>query len=419
MIQKLKRTIFQIMDKGFFHILSSNILIQMVGFGSQFFVAWILTPEDLGRIKLLQSYLAIFSILAGFGFNTSVLKLCSEKKSGCEKYFIYKKALIYSIFSIFIAYFLFIVVVKLQLLSQDQLLITIVPIYAIILLPIVLNQIFTSYLQAIKLFKKISYIQIVTKIISLLLIIVLTFFYELNGYIAALIMGFCITAYCFFKTIPRMKVCHEVEKTITFFTHWKIAKYALLANFTGQLGYYLDIILISTMIHDMALIGYFAFAKTAMLVLNIYVSSVQQITTPYFSEKSSCIEEWKTSFIKYQNLFIFSALFFATFSFFAYAPVAHFIFQGKYDQSVPFFKVLCLAWVIRVLFSLKGPALLGLGRINLNFYSVLLSLPFSLLVMYFFIKQFGIYGAAYGTFFQALITYFFQGIFFKRVLNEV
>ena len=79
-ISKIKGEIRNVYNKGFFHFLSARFLIRIFGFGSQLFVAWWLTPEDLGDIKILQVYMSILIVLAGFGFNISTLKLCAEKR---------------------------------------------------------------------------------------------------------------------------------------------------------------------------------------------------------------------------------------------------------------------------------------------------------------------------------------------------
>src|SRR5450759_59028 len=95
-----KLTIFQnIRQKGFFHLLSANLLIQVVSFASQLFVAGILSPDDIGRIKIIQTYLSIFSIVAGMGFNSSTLKLCSENRTTEERNSLFESALFFTIFS--------------------------------------------------------------------------------------------------------------------------------------------------------------------------------------------------------------------------------------------------------------------------------------------------------------------------------
>jgi O-antigen/teichoic acid export membrane protein len=82
MIELIKSKLYK---NGFFHLLSTNVLIQMLGFGSTLAVAKLLSPEELGSVKLLQSYSGIFAVFAGFGLSTALLKYCSENRSEEEK----------------------------------------------------------------------------------------------------------------------------------------------------------------------------------------------------------------------------------------------------------------------------------------------------------------------------------------------
>jgi len=75
--------------KGFFHLVSANLIIGFLGFGSQLLVAKYLTPVELGQIKTIQAFINVATIIASFGFGISVLKLCSEKKSLEEKAYIF------------------------------------------------------------------------------------------------------------------------------------------------------------------------------------------------------------------------------------------------------------------------------------------------------------------------------------------
>lgn len=77
-VSRILQLLRDILNKGFFHLLSANFIIGFLGFGSQLLVAKFLTPVELGQIRTMQSFIGVATILAGFGFNTAVLKLCSE-----------------------------------------------------------------------------------------------------------------------------------------------------------------------------------------------------------------------------------------------------------------------------------------------------------------------------------------------------
>ena len=92
---KTKELIENMWKKGFFHLLLAKYFGQFVTFSSQILVAWILMPDDIGRLKVMQSFITIAVIFGGFGFNTSVLKLCSEDLPISEKTYLFNKSVKY------------------------------------------------------------------------------------------------------------------------------------------------------------------------------------------------------------------------------------------------------------------------------------------------------------------------------------
>ena len=66
--------------KGFFHLLSVNLLAQALGLGTILVVAKFLSPRELGEVRILQSYTALIIAVAAFGYDTAILKVCSEAR---------------------------------------------------------------------------------------------------------------------------------------------------------------------------------------------------------------------------------------------------------------------------------------------------------------------------------------------------
>ncbi len=101
---RLKYLLSEISAKGFFHLLSANVLIQLVAFASQLFVAGILLPEDVGRIKIITTFLSVFSIIGGMGLHASTLKLCSENRSQKEIRELFSSGVVFTIVSTIVFY---------------------------------------------------------------------------------------------------------------------------------------------------------------------------------------------------------------------------------------------------------------------------------------------------------------------------
>jgi O-antigen/teichoic acid export membrane protein len=417
-MNRASRFLNDIWEKGFFHLLTSNLLMQVVGFGSQLFVAWILPPEDVGRIRIMQTFVGLAVIVAGLGFNTSVLKLCSESRPAGEKKYLFRRAVVYTWVACLPVYGVIVGCSHGNMFSTDHTINALLPLFGIALIPQVVNQVMVVYLQALKYFKEIAAIQILSKFISIGLIIGATWVWGLMGFVLASLGGMLFSAGFAQWRVNRLHL--HVETTATdrpFRQHWYYARFSFLANTIGQISLYLDLYLINYLIEDKEQVGYYGFAVTLMLALHLITWTVQQAVTPYFSEKAPHGQEFLRVYRKYSRLFMIVSAACATAGITLVPPIIHWIFRGKYDASMVYFQLLTIGWFVRNLFALKGVALLGMGKIHLNFYSVLLALPISVFSTFVLIRHFGMVGASYGIIVGAAVTWTIVGLQLRRVLT--
>ena len=97
------------LSKGLLHMFSANYLTQILAFGSLIFVSKVLTPEELGAVKIIQGYIAVCTIFALLGRHTAIIKFCAETKDVPQRNNILKQSMISSFFaSIVIIFFGFI-----------------------------------------------------------------------------------------------------------------------------------------------------------------------------------------------------------------------------------------------------------------------------------------------------------------------
>jgi O-antigen/teichoic acid export membrane protein len=410
-----------IRQKGFFHLLSANLLIQVVAFASQLFVAGILSPDDIGRIKIIQTYVSIFSIVAGMGFNSSTLKLCSENRSKEERNSIFQSALFFTILSTISLYIIILVLNFFSLFSSDKLIQWLIPLG---LFPIISNSVFmvfVSYFQATKKIKLLSNLTISNKLISIAAIILLTYWMGIKGYYVAYNLSFILMmAVCFRYYRPGSVISIFTFKNLSRFSiHWNYAKTSMIAYLLSEISAYVDILLISFLIRDMKQIGYYSFALTITVVLRIIPSTIQQITIPYFSALAQQKNEFLIAFKRYNKLLyiiiaitLLVALIFIPF-------FLHWIFAGKYDPSMKYFLLLAIGWSFRMLAQLQYGALFGLGKLNYNVYSTLVSLIFNIIIISISLYFFGLIGAAYASVLGGLVYIFCSRYFFSKAKNEM
>ena len=192
MYNLFKTQLSNLTSRGFFHLLSANVLIQAVAFASQLFVAGILSPDDVGRIKVIMTFLSVFSVIGGMGFNGSTLKLCSENRSQGEVRQIFSVGVLFTVISTVAFYLLALLLNSFGLFSADKMIQWLIPMG---LFPVITNSVFmvlVAYFQAIKEIKIMSRITIVNKLISIAAIVLLTWLLGIKGYYIAYNISFII-----------------------------------------------------------------------------------------------------------------------------------------------------------------------------------------------------------------------------------
>lgn len=417
LIHKTLALLTSVNKKGFFHLLSANLLLQLAGFSSQFFVAGFLEPIELGRIKIMQSMIQIIVVLASIGLNSSVLKLCSEQRSKQEKDAIYFTGLIITLLSTFIAYFLLITLASFDVLSQDKAINNIMLFFALAIIPIAINSYQTAYLQAIKLIKSIAKIQVITKIVTLCLVITLTYYFNLIGFIVATLIGFFLTSIYFIVNSKKSLI--SGWRHVTYFNnfwdnckkHIYYAKYSSLANVAGQVAILADILFLNFFIEDRTSIGQYAFALTLVLILDLLLSTIQQMCSPYFSGMEKDKAALVNSFKKYQGYLYIIVCFFPIVIYWAFSWLVPMLFGDKYDLAIELLSILLASWAIRALYALKGAAFWGGGDIKKTSILGIINLIISLPILYIGTYG-GVLGVAVAKFIAIFIAYFIVSVTF-------
>lgn len=415
----IKYFLKNIQHKGFFHLLSANVMIQLFGFASQLFVAGILSPEDVGRIKIIQTYLALFSIIAGMGFNASTLKICSEGRSESDNQRYLKASIIFTITSTIIVYVIILLLNSLKVFSSDALIRWLIPLG---LLPVVTNtlfMLFISYFQAIKEVKLFSNLTVMNKLLSIITILVMTYYFGIKGYYVAFNISFALMVVVAYGWMRR-KILWNTDLPLKslFEDHWKYAKSSLFANIVSEASAYIDIILLSFLISDMQEIGFYSFALTLTIALRIFPATVHQITIPYFSSFKNQKDDFIRIFKRY-NILLYVVVAISLLLFvFVIPELISFIFKGKYDASYQYLVLLSIGWSIRNLIQLQSAAIFGLGKIQYNAYTSLFALIGNLIIYPISIYYFGIIGAAYASISSGLIMWMASRYYYHKAIKS-
>ena len=413
----VKEFLKNIYQKGFFHLLSARGLTKILSFGSQLILAWIFIPEDLGRIKTLQSFLGVISVLAIGGFNASTLKICSENRSMKEKVFFFRNAMKYALVTSVVLYIVFAAITKTGLFSEDIKINQLLWIIAVAIIPRALNEVYLSYFQSLKMLKSYAYIQALTKFVALFLLIILSYFFKLQGYALAIILSAILT-FISLSVFDRIKLktrkYYEKIKDKPLKQHLQYSPYSWMANFTSILRTNIDILLLNFLSVSTAIIGFYAFAKIFINALRIAAQTVQLSTNPYFSKLADKPHQFLAKYRKYNRIMIITSIL-GTILLLAVVPLfMKYAMNGEYAESIPFFIVLVLGWLIRSNNTIRASALFGLGRINYNLYVSSAGLLVSILTAFGLYRIMGPIGVAYGMLIGNVVLFVVSLIMFRK-----
>lgn len=419
-IEHIKELLKSFYHKGFYHLLSANALTQIVAFASQLLIAGIISPDDLGRIKIIQTYAALFTIVAGFGFNASTLKLCAENDDTQTRHHFFSSAFWFTFLSSAICYLLAVVLNQFNLLSSDTHITKLIPLGFLPVIETALFAIFISYFQAIKRIKTLSGLTIGNKLLSMLIIVVGTFFMGIKGYYIAYnssLLIMLILCLRLIRPVSFKKIYHEASNYLK--KHLTYAKPSVLAYLLSETSAFVDILLINYLCHDIREIGFYSFAVTVCVVFRLLPSTVQQISIPYLTSLQHDKKSFCNAYKKYNRLLIAAIVVTLAMALVLYQPLLHFIFQTKYDGSISFFPFIAIGWSFRQAALLQTGAVFSLGKIKYNTYTSTIGLVASILSIYLGIHFFGLMGACYGAVLSGFILLISSYFFFKKSINRI
>ncbi len=380
--------------KGFFHLFGANFLSQIIGFAAQVFLAGILSPIDIGRIKILQTYVGTAVLVGKAGLDSSVLKLNSEERPEDQKRPLFTAGLLGVGVTGMLTLLVLWAVNGAGALTSDA---GLQPLFWLYLVLIPLQSLFetmVAHLQGLQKFRQASTVQIVLRSLNLVLIVVGTIIGGVQGFVAGVVFGALFALLWLGWTMRSDLVRLTLSQTRALLgSHWPFARYSLAANSTHQVLLYLEVFFVNYLVQDRTEIGFYGFALTLLVPFVTVTGTLQQWMMPALSKASSNRHSWWRLYRRYQILTLGGSVVLAAGAAAVVPWLLTFVFDGRYADSGYYFLLLLVGWVIRMAYIPMGLALWGLGEIRLNFYSVLIALPFSVTITLFLVRSAGVPGA--------------------------
>lgn len=405
-MRKYLDKIKKLVKTGLFHIMGATSINKIIAFLSSIILVKIISKYSYGIFSSAFNVFSIAILFNGFGISSATLFFASDKEEELTRRATYKFAIRYGFaINAIISLGIFCYACWAPLGIEE----TRPYILSLACMPMI--YFFTDYfaivLRTRKENKRYALLLNVNSVSYLVLASVGSWIYGIEGTIAGRYISYLITAvmgFIFTRQFVPMRKTGSVDAE----RRKKILKYAFFSGGVTALNtilYRIDIFLISALVADAPLLATYKVAALVPENLNFIPASVLVVFLPLFIEHSEN-KQWVVK--NARKLFIAMAALCGTISLlmFCFAGVAIRLLWGEqYMDGVPVFRVLAVSFFFLGTFrSTSTNILQALGKVKFNLYVSIIAAISNFVLDYFFIKQYGIMGAAVATLLVTVIA---------------
>ncbi len=391
-----------LLEKGFLYLLSANFLAQFLSFLTSLVITRFLSPERLGEVKILQSYIIFFLVFAGYGFSSAVLKYGAEKRTADDKAFLLRATLRRAM--IFTA--IIVAVVALLTLSGIVTRTAYLSRWLIIFLAavpfIVIYDILIAYLQGNKRIKEMSRMQAIYKTITFFLVALGTWRWGLEGFVIGTIAASLIGLLPLLKPVGLDFLRRRLGSLPAGYN--RMVLFSMLAYSITILGQYGDIFILDHFVLDRQSIGHYSLATYFVLAATQATLAIQAILIPYFSEHGRDKAWLDRNLRQYQLLTSGLSLFIAVGINIVAWGLVRYVYKAAYEPSLGYLLVLSLRYILFSSYAIISAALIGIEMVRYHFFAVGVAVPIGLVLSYFLQQPYGAMGVAWAQVIAAALT---------------
>lgn len=408
-------------DKGFYHIFGSAFINKIIQFCASILLVRILSKELYGVWTYAENILQIFLLLQGLGCAVGLLQYSSATNKPEEKFKYLKFSLIVGIcsnFMVALGILIFTIFGSLAIHGSKQIL------FYLCLFPLVsvIFDIIQIYFRSAFENKKFAFLTTVNSATFLLFSTLGAYFWGIIGVAAgryiAVIMSVILGLYYlkpYFKDIISAPALLHSEKK-EFMSYSLLS---MLSSIFSSLLFLLDVFFIGLIMKDSLLVASYKIATIIPFAMNFLPMTIIIYMYPYLvqaAQDKRKIKEKVRMLVKYLALINASitiiCILFANL-------IIRIIFGTKFIDAVPYFRILMLSYfVIGTFRSPFGNTISALKKVKFNLIVVSITGVLNVVMDYFLIKRYGMYGAAYTSLSIAIISSAMVYVFLHKYLKQ-
>lgn len=411
-----------LMQKGFFHIFTGNILVKFVNMFSVLLLPRLLAKTDYGLLAYADNIRNYLLIINGLGISNSVLRYCSIANDPSEKLGYYKLALKMGtlanmfITGISIACFL---IIDFPVKGTKAILIMLAG-YPLLFYWFECIQ---FYLRANLENKKFSFLTLTNAFTMVFLQIGLGWFLQINGIIIGRYISIFITlalSIFLLKGLSYYNVKSVLPDKVNYKQFFNCGFVMMLSNLASLMMPLNELFLVGNILKDNNLIADYRAASLLPQNLTFVAVSIAIFAFPHFARNSNNGKWVWEKYKKISLLLLISTiplmLLLIAFS----SLITYIIFGPAYSGAIPIMRILWLTYGINTCFRvIPGNILAAIGDTKFNFLNALLSAILHLMIETYMIKHFGIYGSAWGLMIVYILSSLASNIYLKNKCEKL
>ena len=418
---RLKSAYQALKNGGYVHVLSMNIILQLVGFGSILLIAGFLGPSDLAIVKTTQAYAAILLVIAGAGLTAPVLRYCADPKlSESELIHVLNTAIKLTTVSSLLVLVFILVLVPVYWNIDEQPGIFYLS-YSLVLPGIALTSLLFIFLQARQKYSVLAKNQTGIKLFSITAILIGTYGWGLIGFVIATIT----TTYA--GLVLLLRVSYKRQRSLTVIELPKdfsrMAVFSMTSVFISTLGQSSDFILLDYFDSSLIEVGKYSLATIFYMGAATITASIQTVVTPKFTALLDSPVKFKAYLLKISSKTFLVGISVSVLLLLTASVLEGVYFDESYKGFFTYLFLLLLKYVIWSLYAVLGAAMLGAGIYRPGIWIALVSTSICFLLGYPLVKEFGALGAASAqivtAFFTLMIIWWVQKREFERLFTAL
>lgn len=425
-LKNLKEKALTLMQKGFFTVVFSSVISNVIIFLGGTILVRILSQDDYGSYSYIMNTINMLFILGDFGACNAILQYASEEYNNEERRNAFitlgiKQGLFFSLIAsvliLLSPYFYGFKIENTMALTR-----------ILFMLPVMmtLKTFITAVLRARLENKAFAIFNILATLIHYILIVPFALFGGLKGSIYSNYFIYGSVLLIGFYMIRNMYKVGDVNKYISKKEKKEFRKLALSFQVNASISnllVYIDIFLIGYIVTSASQISVFKVASTLPQAMLFIPTSVVIFVIPYFCRNNTDMK-WVNE--KFNSLIKYSAILYGLVIGLCYimAPfLITFLFGQEYVESVQIFRILLIGFFFSATFKINcNNVLTTLRKVNVNIVISIISGIFNIIFDIIFIRKYGIVGAAMTTsvimIINSILAFTYVKVYLKRRLLE-